>query len=83
MLLFSQLDLGSALTFPAMFFAMLYVSNLSRRFFAYIFAGLLIFMSIVVLDIYGYRNFLDEQQLDDKAIIEKYENISLSSLKDC
>ncbi|MDR0742705.1 MAG: rod shape-determining protein RodA [Puniceicoccales bacterium] len=77
-----QPDLGSALTFPVMFFAMLYVSNLSKKFFAYVFVGVLILLSMVAFDIYGYRNFLNKKNLGDRTTTTKYEDRSFFPMKD-
>jgi rod shape determining protein RodA len=82
LLVFLQPDLGSALTFPIMFLAMLYVSNLSKRFFAGVFATVLILLSVVALDIYGYRNFLDKKYLSGQEATEKYEDLSVLPMKD-
>jgi rod shape determining protein RodA len=81
-LVFMQPDLGSALTFPAVFFAMLYVSNLSKKFFVCVFAMALILLSAVAFDIYGYRIFLDKKHLSEGPIPEKYEDMSFLPLKD-
>ena len=77
-----QPDLGSALTFPVIFFSMLYVSNLSRRFFVYVAVVALMLLIAVVIDIFGYRNFLDSKLLGTRSTQEKYETISLLPLKD-
>jgi rod shape determining protein RodA len=82
LLVFLQPDLGSALTFPTMFFAMLYVSNLSKKFFAGVFAVGLTILSMIALDIYGYRNFLDKKHLNSGSLPEKYESISFLPIKD-
>jgi rod shape determining protein RodA len=82
LLVLLQPDLGSALTFPVMFFAMLYVSNLSKKFFAYVFVGVLALLSMVAFDIYGYRNFLDKKNLGDRTATTKYEDQSFFPLKD-
>jgi rod shape determining protein RodA len=82
MMVLLQPDLGSALTFPVMFFAMLYVSNLSKKFFAYVFTGVLILLSVIAFDIYGYRNFLDRKNLGDQKTSMKYEDRSFFPMKD-
>jgi rod shape determining protein RodA len=81
-LVFSQPDLGSALVFPVVFFAMLYVSNLSKKFFACILATALVLAAAVVFDICAYRNFLDKKHLNDEIVMEKYEDRSLIPLRD-
>jgi rod shape determining protein RodA len=77
-----QPDLGSALTFPVIFFAMLYVSNLSKKFFACVFVGMLILLSIVAFDICGYKKFLDRKNSGDQVATAKYEDRSLFPMKD-
>jgi rod shape determining protein RodA len=81
-LVFLQPDFGSALTFPTMFFAMLYVSSLSKKFFACVFASGLVLLSMVAVDIYAYRNFLDRKHLNNGEALEKYENLSILPMKD-
>lgn len=82
LLVFLQPDLGSALTFPVMFFAMLYVSKLSKKFFACLLAVACIALVAIAVDVYGYRMFLDEQHLNGDMGQEKYEKHSLLPLKD-
>jgi rod shape determining protein RodA len=65
-----------------MFFAMLYVSNLSKKFFACVFAVGLILLSVIAVDIYAYRNFLDRKHLSGGEAVEKYENLSILPMKD-
>jgi rod shape determining protein RodA len=81
-LVFLQPDLGSSLTFPVMFFSMLYISNLSKKFFACIFACALVLLATVAFDICSYRNFLDKKHLSDEMAAEKYENRSIFPMKD-
>lgn len=81
-LIFLQPDLGSALTFPVMFFAMLYISKLSKKFFLGIVAIFLIAVSIIAIDIYGYRNFLDDKFFRNDGEQTKYEDRSILPLKD-
>lgn len=64
LLIFLQPDLGSTLVFPSMAFAMLYVSRLSKRFFAATLGAFVLCVSIVAVDIYGYANYLSDRQLD-------------------
>lgn len=82
LLIFLQPDLGSALTFPVMFFAMLYISKLSKKFFVGIVAILLTALSLVAIDIYGYRNFLDDKFFKNDGEQTKYEDSSVLPLKD-
>jgi rod shape determining protein RodA len=63
LLILAQPDLGSALVIPPMVLALLYASNLTKRFFVWtIFAGVLL-AGIVVWDTYRYSNFLAENNL--------------------
>ncbi|HUL52006.1 MAG TPA: rod shape-determining protein RodA [Opitutaceae bacterium] len=54
-----QPDLGSALVIPPMVFALLYVSNLSQRFFAAALGAFLVIVGIVALDIWRYVDFIE------------------------
>jgi rod shape determining protein RodA len=82
LLVFLQPDLGSALTFPPMLFAMLYVANLSQKFFIYAISCALILLSIVAFDIFSYRLFLDRHGLDITNGTGLYEKHSILPLKD-
>jgi rod shape determining protein RodA len=82
LLIFLQPDLGSALTFPSMLFAMLYVANLSQKFFVCVISCVLILLSIVAFDIFGYRLFLDRHGLDPVNGMGLYEKRSILPLKD-
>ncbi len=62
-LIFLQPDLGSSLVYPPMVFALLYMSNLSRRFFITCFAVFLLLVSVVGLDVWRYQRFLEENNL--------------------
>ncbi len=64
LLIFLQPDLGSTLVFPTMAFSILYVSKLSKRFFAATLGIFCLCVSIVGLDIYGYSNYLEKHNLD-------------------
>lgn len=79
-LIFLQPDLGSSLVFPPMLFALLYVSRLSKRFFASIFALFAILLGIVSLDIYGYHKFLQNNKLSKSD--STYESQAILPLKD-
>ncbi|HCJ11922.1 MAG TPA: cell cycle protein [Opitutae bacterium] len=82
LLIFLQPDLGSDLIFPPMLFAMLFVSNLSLRFFMSVATIFLITLGVLSLDIYQYQQFLDRNNLtawEDKG---GYESHSLLPLKD-
>jgi rod shape determining protein RodA len=82
LLIFLQPDLGSALTFPPMLFAMLYVANLSQKFFICVISCALVLLSIVAFDIFGYRIFLDKHGLDPVSGMGSYEKHSIVPLKD-
>jgi rod shape determining protein RodA len=82
LLIFLQPDLGSALTFPPVLFAMLYVANLPQKFFVYAISCALILLSIVAFDIFNYRLFLDRYDLDPIHNGGLYEKHSILPLKD-
>ena len=82
LLIFLQPDLGSSLVFPPMVFSMLYVSNLSERFFITFFAIFLIGVAVVGLDIHGYNKFLKENNLSPIRDQGAYEKHSWVPLKD-
>lgn len=54
-----QPDLGSALVIPPMVFALLYVSNLSQRFFAAALGAFLLIVGIVGIDVWRYVHFME------------------------
>lgn len=81
-LIFLQPDLGSALTFPPMLFAMLYVADLSQKFFMYVIFAALVVVSVIAFDIFNYRLFLDRYELDPINDIGAYEKYSILPLKD-
>lgn len=81
-LIFLQPDLGSALTFPPMLFAMLYVADLSHKFFIYAISVVLIVVTVIAFDIFNYRLFLDRHELDPITNIGAYEKHSILPLKD-
>lgn len=59
LLILWQPDLGSALVIPPMVFALLYVSNLSQRFFAAALGAFLVIVGVVALDIWRYVDFIE------------------------
>jgi rod shape determining protein RodA len=68
-------DLGSALAIAPMVFAMLFVSNLSLRFFAGALGVFVLLIGIVALDVGSYAKFMDENGLDytrDRGAFEKH-----------
>ena len=58
LLIFLQPDLGSTLVFFPMLFAMLYISNLPKRFFVAVLLVFCVLLGAVSADIYGYNSFL-------------------------
>jgi rod shape determining protein RodA len=77
-----QPDLGSSLTFFPMAFSLLFVSNLSGRFFVIVLSSILLAISLVAADAYSYHIFLDSNKLDPYHAIGQYENRSFLPLKD-
>jgi rod shape determining protein RodA len=82
LLIFLQPDLGSALTFPPMLFAMLYIANFPQKFFVYAISCALILLSVVAFDMFNYRLFLDRHDLNPSSSTGLYEKHSLLPLKD-
>lgn len=82
LLIFLQPDLGSSLVFPPMIFSLLYVSRLSERFFAAVFAVFLLLTAILSADLFNYYNFLDANDLSANKDTGKYEQVSWVPLKD-
>lgn len=63
LIIFTQPDLGSTLVFPPLIFALLYVSNLSDRFFYFSFLCFALLVSVVAFD--SYRYYQHAYVLDD------------------
>lgn len=82
LLIIAEPDLGSALVIAPMVFAMLYVSNLSLRFFAGALGVFALLVGLVALDVWGYSNFMEENHLDYTRDRGAYEKHSLLPLKD-
>lgn len=82
LLIIAEPDLGSALVIAPMVFAMLYVSNLSIRFFAGALGVFALLVGFVALDVWGYSNFMEENHLDYTRDRGAYEKHSLLPLKD-
>lgn len=79
-LILLQPDLKSAIVLPPMVFSMLYVSNLSTRFFAVALGLFLLLVGVVGLDCYRYTRFMDENHysyMNDKG---KYDASGLKLL---
>jgi len=82
LLIFWQPDLGSALVIPPMVFSLLYVSNLSERFFAGAFAVFLLLIGILALDLARYHSFLEENNISAIENKGRFEQHSWIPLKD-
>jgi rod shape determining protein RodA len=82
LLIIAEPDLGSALVIAPMVFAMLFVSNLSLRFFAGALGVFALLVSIVALDVWRYSNYMDDNKLDYSRDRGAYEAHSWLPLKD-
>lgn len=82
LLIFAQPDLGSALVIPPMVFALLYVSQLPKSFFATACALFVICVTLVGVDIYRYNKFLEEKNLSPTSQLGAFEKHSLIPLRD-
>jgi rod shape determining protein RodA len=68
-------DLGSALAIAPMVFAMLFVSNLSLRFFAGALGAFVLLLGVVALDVWSYSNYIESNHLSytrDMGSFEKH-----------
>jgi len=82
LLIIAEPDLGSALVIAPMVFAMLYVSNLSMRFFAGALGVFALLVGIVALDVWNYARFMEENKLLFSRDRGAYEKHSWLPLKD-
>jgi rod shape determining protein RodA len=82
LLIMAEPDLGSALVIAPMVFAMLYVSNLSMRFFAGALGVFALLVGIVAIDVWSYSNYMEENKLDYTRNRGAYEKHSILPLKD-
>ena len=82
LLILVEIDLGQALTIAPMVFAMLFVSNLSMRFFASALGVFALLVGIVALDVWNYSKFMDENHLSYSRDRGAYEKHALLPLKD-
>jgi rod shape determining protein RodA len=82
LLIVAEPDLGSALVIAPMVFAMLYVSNLSLRFFAGALGVFALLIGIVAVDIWLYARYMDSNGYDYTRDRGKYEAQSWLPLKD-
>lgn len=82
LLIIAEPDLGSALVIAPMVFAMLFISNLSLRFFAGALGVFALLVGIVALDVWRYSNFMEENNLSPTRDRGAYEQHSWLPLKD-
>jgi rod shape determining protein RodA len=82
LLIIAEPDLGSALVIAPMVFAMLYVSNLSMRFFAGALGVFALLVGIVALDVWQYAGFIEKNNLSYSRDRGTYEQHSWLPLKD-
>jgi rod shape determining protein RodA len=82
LLIFLQPDLGSSLALFPTVFALLYVSNLSARFFVTVFGLFLLGVLVLNRDIKNYENFLQANHLNAQEAHGQYEKQSWLPLKD-
>lgn len=82
LLIVAEPDLGSALVIAPMVFAMLFVSNLSLRFFAGALGVFALLVGIVALDTWRYAAFLENNNLTPREARGRYEEVSWLPLKD-
>ena len=81
-LILAEPDLGTALVIAPMVFAMLYVSNLSTRFFAAAVGVFVFLVGLVALDTYLYGKFLEKNNLSPSSDKGAYEPHSFLPLHD-
>lgn len=82
LLIVAEPDLGSALVIAPMVFAMLFVSNLSLRFFAGALGVFALLVGIVALDVWSYAKFMEKNDLDYTRDRGAYEEHAWLPLKD-
>ena len=82
LLIVAEPDLGSALVIAPMVFAMLFVSNLSLRFFAGALGVFVLLVGAVAVDVWRYSNYMDDNHLDYSRDKGAYESHGLLPLKD-
>ena len=71
-----QPDLGTSLVLIPMVLGLLYVSNLSMRFFTTVFLGCVFVVGTVTWDVYRYYNFLEENNYTPTSHLGAYEDHS-------
>lgn len=82
LLIVAEPDLGSALVIAPMVFAMLFISNLSMRFFAGALGVFALLVGIVALDSWRYAKFMEDNKLSYVRDRGAYEPHSWLPLKD-
>jgi rod shape determining protein RodA len=82
LLIIAEPDLGSALVIAPMVFAMLFISNLSMRFFAGALGVFALLVGIVAIDVWQYSKFMEENKYSYSNDRGKYEPHSWLPLKD-
>lgn len=82
-LILAQPDLGTSLVLIPMVLGLLYVSNLSMRFFTTVALSCVLFVGLVMVDVFRYYNFLEEHHYSPTSNLGVYEEHSyLPYLKD-
>jgi rod shape determining protein RodA len=82
LLIVAEPDLGTALVIVPMVFAMLYVSNLSLRFFAGAVGVFALLVGVLAIDTWRYANYLEEHNLSPTTDRGAYEEHSFVPLHD-
>jgi rod shape determining protein RodA len=82
LLIIAEPDLGTALVIAPMVFAMLYVSNLSTRFFSAAVGVFAIGVGVIALDTWRYASFLEANHLSPTSDRGAYESHSWLPLHD-
>lgn len=82
LLIVTEPDLGSALVIAPMVFAMLFVSNLSLRFFAGALGAFTLIVGVVALDVWLYAKFMEDNNLSPQKARGMYQERSWLPLKD-
>ena len=82
LLIIAEPDLGTALVIAPMVFAMLYVSNLSTRFFGAAVGVFALGVGVIALDTWRYASFLEANHLSPTSDRGAYESHSLLPLHD-
>ena len=82
LLIILEPDLGTALVIAPMVFAMLYVSNLSLRFFAAAVGVFALLVGVVAIDTWRYSNFLEDNHLSPQQARGQFEPHSFLPLHD-